>query len=120
MAAGKIAHSAQHLAEFLVNAGTNPAAGTPGDGTTTALRTQVAATIPTALVTITGVVTVTVNGAQLGDIVLVGQQGAVIAGVGAYGGYVSAADTVTLYAVATTGGYTGASKTYNILVLKQN
>jgi hypothetical protein len=77
----------------------------------------VTATIPTAAVSITGVVTVAVPGVHLGDAVVVGQQGAVIAGVGAYGGFVSATDVVTLYAVATTGGYTGAARTYNLHVI---
>lgn len=112
MAVPSLNKSAQHALEALVLGTRSP--------TGSILSTTAVATIPTAAVSITGVVTVTVTGAALGDIVLVAQQGAVIAGVGAYGGYVSAADTVTLYAVATTGGYTGASKTYNIIVLKQS
>lgn len=74
----------------------------------------VTATIPTAAVSITGVVAVTIAGANLGDLVFVSQQGAPIANVAAIGGYVSAANTVTLTALATTGGYTGASATYNV------
>lgn len=119
MAAAATTRSAQHAIEALVLGTVSGVAGTTG-GNNNIVKTSVAATIPTAAVSITGVVNVTIPGVALGDIVLVGQTGAAIAGVGAYGGYVSAADTVTLYAVATTGGYTGASRTYNIIVFKQS
>lgn len=112
MAVPSLNKSAIHALEALVTGARSPSGSI--------LSTTVVATIPTAAVSITGVVTATVTGAALGDIVLVGQQGAVIAGVGAYGGYISAANELTLYAVATTGGYTGAEKTYNVLIFKQS
>lgn len=119
MAAAATTRSVQHAMEALVLGTTSGVAGSTG-GNNNIIRTVATATIPTAAVSITGVVTVTIAGVALGDIVLVAQTSAPIAGTGVVGGYVSAADTVTLYNVATTGGYTGASKSYNILVFKQS
>lgn len=119
MAAASTTKSAQHALESLV-LGTTSGGAAPGAGGAVLTRQQVVATIPTAAVSITGVVTAAVNGAALGDVVLCSQTGAIIAGVGAYGAYVSAADVITFWAIATTGGYTGASKTYNVLIFKQS
>lgn len=119
MAAASTTKSAQHALESLV-LGTLSGGATPSAGGAVLVKQQVTATIPTAAVSITGVVTATVNGAALGDLVLCSRTTGPITGEGAYGAYVSAADTITLWAIATTGGYTGASKVYNIIVLKQS
>lgn len=110
-----LSKSAQHQIEALV-LGTD----TPTGYTAPLTSGQITATIPTAAVSITGVVTATVTGAALGDLILVSRTTGPITGEGAYGAFVSATDTITLWAVATTGGYTGASKVYNYILFKQS
>lgn len=66
----------------------------------------------------TGTGNITVGGASVGDIVLVGFAAAPTAGIN-YQGFVSAANTVTIRAFNITGGnVTPGATTFNVLVIK--
>src|SRR5216110_3449345 len=112
MAAANTRKSVQHALESAILGTASAGVGTAGGPGIN--KYTITATVPSAAVSITGVVTATANGVKLGDIVLVGDQSAPVTGTGLVGGYASAADTITLANVATTGGYTGASHVYNV------
>jgi hypothetical protein len=66
----------------------------------------------------TGTGTITVNGAVVGDAVVLGMAAAPIAGI-VYQGYVSAANTVTVRAFnVTAGSITPGATTFNVIVIK--
>lgn len=82
---------------------------------------QVTATIPTAAAGVnSNVVTVTVAGVKLGDIVSCSGPTVALAHMVNVCAFVSAADTISLSAAGDATGYTGASKVYNLHVVHKS
>lgn len=78
------------------------------------------ATIPTAAANVTTVVSVTIAGVQLGDVVIVSGPTVALAHQTAPRAQVTAANTIELSASADGTGFTGAAKTYNYVILRQS
>jgi hypothetical protein len=119
MAAASTSKSAQHALESMV-LGTN-SGGTAVTATSPLTRQQVTVTIPTCAAGVAGnAVTTTVTGAALGDICLIGGPTVALAHQVLVTAFVSATDTVSISAAGDATGFTGASKVYNLIVLKQS
>lgn len=116
------AKSAQHLTENLVATAAATAVGGKGFINSIALSVAVPSITASGSANVgegTGSVGVTVTGVALGDLVLAAIPTAALpANCLLLGAYVSATDTVTItFGAAANTGVTGASKTFDIIVL---